>query len=55
VAARVIRSLRDDQLAKTATVLTDAPPMSAEELIRRALLAHIDEHFGSIRKAVGHD
>jgi Mycothiol maleylpyruvate isomerase N-terminal domain len=53
VAARVIRGLRDDQLAKTATVLTDVPPMSAEELIRRGLLAHMDEHFGSIRKAVG--
>ena len=29
--------------------------MSAEELITGGLLAHIDEHFGSIRKTVGHD
>jgi Mycothiol maleylpyruvate isomerase N-terminal domain len=55
VAVGVIRGLSDDQLAKSATVLTEAPPMSAEELITGALLAHIDEHFGSIRKTVGHD
>jgi len=55
VAARVIRSLSADQLARKGTVLADAPPMSAEELVTGGLLAHLDEHFGSIRKTVGHD
>jgi hypothetical protein len=51
--AAVIRGLSDDQLAKSGTVLTDAPAMTAEQLIVAALLNHIDEHFGSIRKTVG--
>jgi hypothetical protein len=51
----VIRGLSADQLATTGTVLADAPPMSAEALITGGLLTHIDEHFGSIRKTVGHD
>ncbi len=52
-AAAVVRSLTDDQLAKSGTVFTDAPPMTAEQLITRGLITHIDEHFGSIRKTVG--
>jgi hypothetical protein len=55
VAAGVIRGLSADQLARKGTVLADAPPMTAEELITGGLLAHLDEHFGSIRKTVGHD
>jgi hypothetical protein len=55
VAGGVIRGLSADQLAKKGTVLADAPPMSAEELITGGLLGHLDEHFGSIRKTVGHD
>ena len=55
VAAGVIRSLRADQQARKGTVLADAPPMTAEELITGGLLAHLDEHFDSIRKTVGHD
>ena len=27
--------------------------MSAEEMVKGALLSHIDEHFGSIRKTIG--
>ncbi len=54
VAAAVVRGLNDDQLAKSGTVLRDAPPMTAEQLITRGLIAHLDEHFGSIRKTVGH-
>ena len=38
---------------KTGTVFTGMPPMSAEEMVRRALLDHIDEHFGSIRTTIG--
>ena len=43
----------DDQLAKSGTVFTDAPPMTAEQLITGGLITHIDAHVGSIRKAVG--
>jgi hypothetical protein len=53
-AAAVVRGLTDDQLAKSGTVFTDAPPMTAEQLITRGLIIHIDEHIGSIRKAIGH-
>jgi hypothetical protein len=52
-AATVVRGLSDEQLAKRATVFTDAPPMSAEQMITGALLNHIDEHVGSIRKTTG--
>ena len=55
VAAGVIRGLSADQLARKGTVLADAPPMTAEDLITGGLLAHLDEYFGSIRKTVGHD
>jgi hypothetical protein len=53
-AAAVVRGLTDDQLAKSGTVFTDAPPMTTEQLITNGLIAHIDAHFGSIRKTVGH-
>ena len=49
----VVRGLNDDQLAKSGTVFTDLPPMTAEQLIMGGLLGHIDEHMGSIRKTIG--
>jgi hypothetical protein len=49
----VIQGLSDDQLAKSGTVFTDAPPMTAEQLIMLALVGHIDDHMGSIRKTIG--
>jgi hypothetical protein len=52
-AAAVLRGLSDADLAKTGTVFAGMPPMSAEEMVRRALLDHVDEHFGSIRKTIG--
>jgi hypothetical protein len=52
-AAAAVRGLSDAELAKTGTVFTEMPPMSAEEMVKGALLGHIDEHFGSIRKTVG--
>ncbi len=51
-AAAVVRGLHDDQLAKSGTVFTDAPPMTAEQLITAGLIGHIDAHFGSIQKTV---
>jgi DinB superfamily len=53
-AAAVVRGLYDDQLATSGTVFTDAPPMTAEQLIAAGLIGHIDTHVGSIRKTVGH-
>jgi len=52
-AAAAVRGLSDVELAKTGTVFTGMPPMSAEEMVKGALLGHIDEHFGSIRKTTG--
>jgi hypothetical protein len=52
-AAAVVRSLSDDQLAKSGTVLTGMPPLSAEQVVTNILINHIDDHFGSIRKTVG--
>ena len=52
-AAAAVRGLSDPELAKTGTVFTGMPPMSAEEMVKGALLGHIDEHFGSIRKTIG--
>jgi DinB family protein len=51
-AAAVVRGLSDDQLARSATVFTDAPPMTAEQLITGGLITHLDAHFGSIRNTV---
>jgi len=52
-AAAVVRGLSDDQLAKSATAITGAPAMSAEQIVTGILINHIDDHFGSIRKTVG--
>jgi len=52
-AAAVLRGLSDNQLARSGTVFTDAPPMNVEQLITAGLLTHIDEHFGSIWRTVG--
>lgn len=53
MAAAVVRGLSDDQLAKSGAVFTDAPPMTAEQIVMGGLITHIDEHLGSIRKTVG--
>jgi hypothetical protein len=52
-AAAAVRGLSDAELAKTGTVFTGMPPVSAEELVKLILLSHIDSHFGSIRKTIG--
>ena len=53
MAATVVRGLSDDQLPKSATVFSDAPPMTAEQIVTGGLLAHTDEHVGSIRRTIG--
>jgi hypothetical protein len=52
-AAAIVRSLGDEQLANSGTVLTGMPAMTAEQVITTILINHIDDHFGSIRKTVG--
>jgi hypothetical protein len=52
-AAAAVRGLSDAELAKTGTVFAGMPPISAEEMVKGALLGHIDEHFGSIRATIG--
>ena len=52
-AAAALRGLSDAELAKTGTVFTGMPPVSAEELVKLILLGHIDSHFGSIRNTIG--
>jgi hypothetical protein len=52
-ASAVVHGLNDDQLGTRGTVFTNAPPMTAEQLIMLGLLGHIDDHMGSIRKTVG--
>ena len=51
--AAMLRSLSDAELAKSGTVFAGLPPMTAEDMVKRAILDHIDEHFGSIRATVG--
>jgi hypothetical protein len=51
-AAAAVRRLSDGELARAGTVFAGMPPVSAEELVQRILLAHIDAHFGSIRKTI---
>ena len=49
----MVRGLSDDQLAKSGTVLTGMPAMTAEQVVTRILINHVDEHLGSIRKTIG--
>ena len=51
-AAAVVRAVNDADLGKSATVITGAPAMSAEQLCG-LLCGHVDEHLGSIRATVG--
>jgi DinB family protein len=52
-ASAAIRGLRDDQLARTGTLAPGIPPMTVERVIMLGLVHHVDEHFASIRKAIG--
>jgi len=54
VAAARVRALSDEDLAKSGPLGPGGPPMTVEALIAAGLLGHIDDHFGSIRRTVGH-
>jgi len=49
----LVRGLSDAEVAKSGTVLTGMPPMSVEQIVRAILINHVDEHYRSIRAAVG--
>jgi len=51
-AAAVVRGLSDDQLAKSGTVLAGMPAMTVEQIVTNILIHHIEDHVGSIKKAV---
>ena len=52
-AVSVLRGLSDEEFNKSGVIFQDAPPFTVEQLVARALIAHTDEHMGSIRKTVG--
>lgn len=51
-AATTVRGLSDEQLGRSAPVL-GGPPMTAEQMIERVLIGHVQEHHGNIRQAIG--
>jgi hypothetical protein len=44
--------MTDDQLAMSAPVFSDAPPMTVEQPVNGGLILHAEDHLRSIRKAV---
>jgi hypothetical protein len=52
-AAGIIRGLSDDELDRSAAVLTGMPPFTATQVIERILINHTDEHMGSIKATIG--
>jgi len=53
-AAAAVRGLSDAELDRSATVLTGMPAMTVQQMIEGILIHHIDDHFDSIRKTIGH-
>jgi hypothetical protein len=51
-AAAAVRALSDAELDRSATVITGAPAMTAQQVIENILINHIGEHLGSIRKTL---
>ena len=51
-ASAAVRGLSDQELAKSGQVFAGMPPMSAEDMVKRALFEHLDEHVGSIRRTI---
>ena len=46
-----IRDLDDDQLARVSVVF-DGQELTAEQIVRSAVIAHFQEHLGSLRQAL---
>jgi hypothetical protein len=52
-AAGVVRGLSDAELDRSGTVLTGMPPMTAQQVVERVLIHHVNDHLGSIRATLG--
>jgi hypothetical protein len=52
-AAALVRGLSDADLDRSGTVLAEMPPMTAQQVVERVLINHVNEHLGSIRATVG--
>jgi hypothetical protein len=52
-AAATVRGLADADLDRSGTVLTGAPPMSAQQIIEGILISHVQDHLGSIKATIG--
>jgi uncharacterized damage-inducible protein DinB len=52
-AAAIVRGLSDGELERSATVLTGAPAMTAQQVVERVLINHVNEHLGSIKATIG--
>jgi hypothetical protein len=52
--ASMLRGIADADFDRNGVVLNGLPPMSAGQLAGGLLIAHMDEHLGSIRATVGH-
>jgi hypothetical protein len=52
-AAATVRGLADADLDRSGTVLTGAPPMSAQQIIEGILINHVQDHLGSIKATIG--
>jgi hypothetical protein len=50
-AASIVRGLSDAQLDRSTSVL--GGPMTAQQMVERVLIGHVQEHHGSIRTTVG--
>ena len=53
-AASAVRGLSDAELDRSATLMAGMPVMTAQQIVEGILIHHVDEHLGSIRKALGH-
>jgi uncharacterized damage-inducible protein DinB len=52
-AARVVRDLDDAQLDSSATIITEMPLMTAQQVTERILIGHVRGHLSTVRTAIG--
>lgn len=52
-AARAVRALDDVQLDRAARVISDVPPLTAQQVVERVLIRHARGHLASIQATLG--
>ena len=52
-AAAAVRGFSDAELDRSGSPLTGMPAMTTQQMIEGILIDHVNDHLGSIRKAVG--